>query len=105
MKCRVCDKVRHSAYYYANREKISKSMKYINMFSRYGLTKNVYDALLSSQNNRCAICKEVPKKCLMVDHCHKTMQVRGLLCRHCNTLLGMAKDNKSTLENAINYLK
>ena len=39
-----------------------------------------------------------------VDHCHDTKKVRGLLCAKCNTLLGMAKDDVSILQNAITYL-
>ncbi|ADR32381.1 VR7ORF006c hypothetical protein [Escherichia phage vB_EcoM_VR7] len=39
-----------------------------------------------------------------VDHCHKGGHVRGILCRQCNTGLGMFKDNIASLKNAIKYL-
>jgi hypothetical protein len=41
----------------------------------------------------------------MVDHCHQTKRVRGVLCQHCNTLLGMAKDKIRVLRAAIKYLR
>lgn len=104
-RCRTCDASRHSEYYYANREMINGKRKYTNMRDRYGVTKHVYDTLLSSQNNRCAICHEASKKALSIDHCHQTKIIRGLLCQRCNFLLGLARDNKTILQNAVSYLK
>ncbi len=43
--------------------------------------------------NRCAICGIPAAWDLVVDHDHKTGKVRGLLCRSCNTLEGMASDS------------
>ena len=40
-----------------------------------------------------------------VDHSHATGQVRGLLCKPCNNLIGFARDNIQTLKNAVEYLK
>ena len=104
MRCRDCDKIRGSKYYYANRDKISEKIKYVNLQLRYGLTRKVYEALFLSQENLCAICKK-PGKRLVVDHCHKTNEVRGLLCDKCNFMIGLANDDKTILENAITYLK
>lgn len=41
----------------------------------------------------------------VIDHCHATGNVRGLLCMACNSMLGYAKDNIQTLSSAIQYLK
>lgn len=54
---------------------------------RYGLSVEDYDVLVADQAGACAICGEEPEL-LMVDHCHRSGAVRGLLCRRCNTLLG-----------------
>lgn len=44
-----------------------------------------YDTLLRAQGGRCALCEAVPKtRRLDIDHDHKTMRVRGLLCHRCN---------------------
>ena len=104
-RCRECDRIGHSQYYYANRQRINAKNKYRNMFDRYGVTKQIYDQLLSNQNNRCAICNSVSvKRSLSIDHCHKTRIVRGLLCHNCNTILGLAKDNKEIFKKAMEYL-
>src|SRR6266508_7031334 len=64
-----------------------------------------YDALLESQGGGCAICGDVPKGRLVVDHEHETGRVRGLLCSACNVALGFFKDDPRRLASAANYLQ
>lgn len=75
----------------------------------YGITLDEYNGLLKIQNHECAGCgikdTEAPRNKLYVDHCHTTGKIRGLLCQHCNTALGMVKDSPDTLLSLINYLK
>lgn len=42
---------------------------------------------------------------IVLDHCHKTGEVRGYLCESCNTGIGRFDDNKIILERAIKWLK
>jgi hypothetical protein len=79
--------------------KLSSQLKH-----RYGITLGDYNSLLSKQENRCAICDNKFLYSLFVDHDHETGGVRGLLCRQCNTLLGLAKDSSWLLTEAILYL-
>jgi len=74
---------------------------------RYGLSYDDYINLFNQQGNLCAICgtNTSGKRDWHVDHCHTTNIVRGILCHHCNVLLGHAKDNIEILASAINYLK
>ncbi len=72
---------------------------------RYGITLNDYDALLLRQDGRCAICgsensgrKNTNRFC--VDHDHVTGRVRCLLCFHCNSMVGYAKDSPELLRKA-----
>lgn len=59
---------------------------------RYGIDAAQYDAMLSQQRGRCAICGGGVScnktKYFDVDHDHRTGKVRGLLCRQCNVMLG-----------------
>lgn len=85
---------------------------------RYGLTTPQRDEILNQQNGKCKICNSdiefqggrgsagnLGKNQAVVDHCHSTGSVRGILCGHCNCLLGKAGDSVTLLELAIEYLK
>lgn len=49
------------------------------------VTDAEYEAMLTAQGGGCAICRRPPKtRRLHIDHDHKTMRVRGLLCHRCN---------------------
>lgn len=70
----------------------------------YGITDEIYDALLKKQNHCCGICKTPVSDVLHIDHCHTSKKVRGLLCGNCNRGLGFFKDNITFLWEAIKYL-
>jgi len=59
--------------------------------------------ILSEFSGFCNICNNKIKK-TNIDHCHKTGNIRGVLCRNCNFGLGYFKDNIDFLSNAIKYL-
>jgi hypothetical protein len=69
----------------------------------YNITIDQYNSILESQDNKCAICfKSKDKMCL--DHCHSTGRIRGILCDSCNRSIGLLKEDKNVLYNAIKYL-
>jgi hypothetical protein len=75
----------------------------------HGLTEEQYAALLARQGGGCAICgsrhpKQAGIEHFHVDHCHASGGVRGLLCRTCNTGLGMFADDPERLRCAADYL-
>ncbi len=70
----------------------------------YGLSAAQYLAMVKAQDGRCAICREVPPRCLMVDHDHVTGLVRGLLCGRCNTAIAYLQDNPKLMVTAGMYL-
>lgn len=74
---------------------------------RYGMTLQEYDAMLESQNGKCAICNCPPSegRDLCVDHNHETGKVRGLLCDLCNKGIGQFGDSAERIESAMLYIK
>jgi len=64
------------------------------------------------QGDKCAICGQAGfkmrvdnKHSLVVDHCHSTGAVRGLLCHNCNRALGLLGDDVERFKTAIRYLE
>jgi len=73
---------------------------------KYGMTYEDKEKIFQSQEGRCAIClKPFSMHELHIDHDHITNEVRGLLCPHCNTSLGLLKEDTDILKNMINYLE
>ena len=77
---------------------------------RYNMSLSEYDEMLIRQGGACAICgstdvKRKNSKHFLVDHCHSTGRVRGLLCYKCNIGLGAFEDNKVFILSAVKYLE
>ena len=73
----------------------------------FGISAKDYDKMLAEQDYSCAICgthENDLKKRLAVDHCHKSGNIRSLLCTNCNLGLGNFKDSIKLLKKAIKYL-
>jgi hypothetical protein len=78
----------------------------------YGIDMAEYERMLDEQGGRCQICGDEGftmakhhKLKLVVDHCHTTGKVRGLLCHNCNRALGLFHDSTESLQRAIEYLQ
>lgn len=77
---------------------------------KYNITLEDYNQLKESQHHRCKICrtheKDLPKQHprLVVDHCHKTQEVRGLLCNACNSALGFLREDLESIGKMMEYL-
>ncbi len=68
--------------------------------------KDRYSILIKLQNGVCGICHRSPGDRLFdEDHDHATGEIRGLLCRSCNTALGKLGDSAETLRRAATYLE
>ncbi len=88
--CRECD-------YKCNRAVDARLRK-------YGISRREYERMCKDQDYKCKIC-ESRFEVLNIDHDHKTFVIRGLLCLHCNTGLGLFKDNPKFFQRAIDYLE
>lgn len=69
----------------------------------------IYDQLVDAQGGEfCSICKK-PRpsetRRFAIDHDHDTDEIRGLLCRRCNSALGRTREQgKDWLRAALEYL-
>lgn len=86
--------VRERIYEYRrnNKDKVRRVMYAYNL-KQYGLTPDDVKIMLLKQHHRCLICKLRTK--LVVDHCHKSTKIRGLLCALCNRMLGLYEKEKA----------
>ena len=129
--CRTCDEEKSFSEYYKassckdgyrgscrqcnmkqRRERLAKAdpdqRRSVVLKGKYGITLDTKRDMQKAQNDKCKICGTTDygkKGLLVVDHCHSTGKVRGLLCYSCNIALGMFKDNVETIKAAIKYLE
>ncbi|MCK5611422.1 endonuclease VII domain-containing protein [Candidatus Pacearchaeota archaeon] len=91
-----------------NRERANEAAKGYNLKHKFGLTKQARADMSTAQQGKCAICgrhESQFKYRLAVDHDHTTDKIRELLCIRCNTMIGMAGDDRDILAEAIKYLE
>lgn len=91
-----------------NPERARVTSRSLHLRKTYGVTLEEYDAMVALQNGLCAICGMPPikgHKKLVIDHCHSSGKVRGLLCGLCNTAIGAMRDDVEVMAKAIEYLK
>lgn len=91
----------------ADRSSNKTASKRYTTKKNYNLTQKQVEDMRKSQDNKCAICNDefgdVYKT--QIDNCHSSGKVRGLLCIHCNWMLGKARDNPAILRNGADYLE
>ena len=73
-----------------------------HLWNTYGIREEDYKKMLYNQKCKCKICEKDAK--LVVDHCHGTGKIRGLICENCNKGLGLLGDTKECLTKALIYL-
>lgn len=99
-RCKKCNTI-HCRKYTQSREKHRVyELKYY-----YGMTEADYDKLVLQQKGVCAICKTNKEDRLAVDHDHETGKIRELLCRTCNSAIGLLGDSAHIAMNAAIYLE
>lgn len=125
-QCRECRRRLDRTKYHADREagraqsrmwreRNPEKVRAAKRKHRYGITGQEYTRLLAAQGERCAICRTADPgagQTWNVDHDHGCCPgerscgrcVRGLLCKRCNTGVGMFRDDPDRLAAAAAYL-
>ena len=71
--------------------------------AKYGLSREDYNRMVKEQEHKCGVCGLW--RPLVIDHNHETGQVRALLCRVCNMLVGIIEHCSERIEQARAYLR
>lgn len=95
-------KASSKAWYAANKDQARLTAR-ARKLRGYGLTQEQFGAMLESQLGACLICL-AQMRAPVIDHDHATGAVRGLLCRKCNSALGLFLDSAQVLTRAARYL-
>lgn len=59
-----------------------------------GWTLELWETMIKLQGNKCAVCRSAfpdNYREIHADHCHESMQPRGLLCQPCNLAEGLIR--------------
>ena len=113
--CKECEKSftpLAPSHRYCSQECADKSYTSSYLRRNYGITYDEWLSLYVSQGGRCKICGSTGFKLhdncqllLVVDHNHKTGDIRGMLCHNCNRALGLLQDSEHNLRSALLYLE
>ncbi|WP_372944051.1 endonuclease VII domain-containing protein [Mycolicibacterium sp.] len=88
----------------ANPEAARRKDLRARLMRKYRLTPEDVEAMREAQDGRCLLCDSADRD-LVVDHCHDTGRVRGLLCRSCNTIVGQVELVPLLVERIGEYLR
>lgn len=103
-QCKVC----RSENYHVRRDDCLERQRNCDLTRKYGISSQEYNDLFQIQNGCCNICfktlEEINERYFCVDHCHNSGVIRGLLCRKCNSGIGMFDDNPKILKSALEYI-
>lgn len=110
--CKQCNNDKSKEWYAKNKDvKLASSLKW-HYKDKYGLTMEQRQKLFDEQEGKCAICScdihldgSRNATQAVIDHCHSSGKIRGMLCNLCNQGLGHFKDNIEAIERAIKYLE
>lgn len=97
-----CRRARRNAQTKRLRESSNVRRRKENIRERYGITEDKYDSYF--KDAMCGICGTNSKR-LVLDHCHITGTIRGVLCSTCNTGIRHLGDSIEMLYKAIEWLK
>jgi hypothetical protein len=117
MECADCTN-EYLRNHYHTKTKIKEDFRLIRIDKyykrKYNISYESYLKMCENNQNKCSICSNVKipagasckgsKDVLVLDHCHDTGKIRGILCQECNQGLGLFKDNINNLVMAHLYL-
>lgn len=103
-RCKECDKAYKRKRYHSSkhiRDKVRKQTKERQVQKVFGISSKEYYSYF--EDAVCSICSRNTD--LVLDHCHNSGKIRGVLCRTCNTGIGHLRDSPELVARALYYLQ
>jgi len=100
--CKTCHNTYNRENRRRNKHRYTETNRTYRCKNTYGITLNEYYKRMST-SDCCEICGS--KKELGYDHCHDTLEFRGVLCRNCNRSIGQLGDTLESIQKVVTYLK
>lgn len=108
-RCKPCQRITVNANNKKKRELDPSWVRRNHMKYVYGLSLEEWGVLFEKQGEKCRVCKSpsprTKRAVWHTDHNHLTGKVRGILCSHCNQMLGMAHEDTAIMLAGAEYLK
>lgn len=103
-KCKRLREKKNKKNILIHKKRIMYNGDIINEFSNYELTK--LKEIMLNNKIKCEMCNQIisTNKLFCYDHKHKSDKIRGILCMHCNTIVGkyeLLNNNKDDFINAL----
>jgi len=93
---------RRKKHYQENRDRILLQSK----LKKYDITEEHHSHMMRMQDGECVICGgDNDGETLHIDHNHDTLQVRDMLCRSCNVVIGYMEEDPDRLRAVADYLE
>lgn len=70
---------------------------------RYGISTEEYLEAFEKAAGICVICQRKGRR-LVLDHCHQTGVIRGVICNTCNSAISWLEDDPAICRRAARYL-
>ena len=99
--CKSCNRKRCFAWGKKHPEKRIRKTKNYHATHVYKITYEEYIKRMAT-SDCCEVCGSKEK--LGYDHCHKTLEFRGVLCNKCNRSIGLLGDTLESIQKVVTYL-
>jgi hypothetical protein len=90
------------------REEIKEIHRWASIYYLYNITQEEWQAMFDKQHGCCAICGVSAENLLHpleIDQDQASGKIRGLLCRKCNSGIGLLNEDIELIKRAIRYLE
>lgn len=102
--CEACSKKLQNRRKKQMERRDPEAYRFKRLREKYKITREDFDRIKGDR--LCEICGgDNGGRTLMLDHCHDTGQIRGMLCRGCNHALGHFRDDLELMSKADFYLE